>query len=224
MMRFNLRRVSRRLSTSLAFMLVFAIFSGVITEFFIELGKERGWYDKPSERLIAGMTDFSDFVTQTWFLVAAAFLTGFAAGLWTDFGLRRQEAALAIDATPPRLALSGQPGHLDYVVEGVQSFNDVTTIFRSASRDTKNITQTIALYSWILKFVNNFAWKRKFTSRLAAKLIRFSEKMSDYAPRIAEVRKRTHENCLALIECTPILNQATLDALVQFANALYQSS
>lgn len=63
---------------------------GVVGEFFVELARERGLYEGPSRRLDAAMTAFSEFVTQTWMLVAAALLCGLAIGLWADTLMRRR--------------------------------------------------------------------------------------------------------------------------------------
>ena len=150
MVRFSPRRLSRRLATSLTFLLLLTIVGAMVSEFFIEIGKERGWYTQPSERLGAAMTAFSDFVTQAWFLVISAFLTGITAGLWSDVVLRRWEAARTLSAAPLEPMPAAELGQLDYIVEGLQSLHDITSIFNSATKDTNRIVRTMSRYNWFL--------------------------------------------------------------------------
>lgn len=54
----------------------------VVSAFFIELAREWGWYDEPSQRLGAAMSAFNSIVSQPWFVVIAVFFIGLAIGLW----------------------------------------------------------------------------------------------------------------------------------------------
>ena len=64
----------------------------VVGEFFIELARERGWYDSPSQRVDAFLSAFSVFVTQVWLLCLASGLAGLTIGLWTDKFLRKHDS------------------------------------------------------------------------------------------------------------------------------------
>jgi hypothetical protein len=86
----RMRRILRWLALGISSLLVLPIIGGVAGEFFIELARERGWYDHPSQRLDAAVSTFSAFVTQPWFLVVTALFVGLALGAWLDLLLRRQ--------------------------------------------------------------------------------------------------------------------------------------
>lgn len=85
------RRFIRWFATAVMAGLVLAIVFGVVGEFFIELARERGYYDNPSERMDTVMTAISAFVTRTWFLVLTGAVAGFAGGGWLDTVLRRKD-------------------------------------------------------------------------------------------------------------------------------------
>lgn len=216
---FNIRRLSKRLSTSITFVFLLSIAAAVLAEFFIELAKERGAYNTPTARLNAAMTAFSEFVTQTWFLVTAAFFAGLTAGLWVDPILRRREAA----SMQQELALTipvGQPGTLDYIVEGLQSFTDITEIFQSVSKDTTKIQRSLVRYQRLFVLFQDFSKRRTLAAKLAAKLNKFSGNTGRYVPQIADARQRTYVNCLAVIEGANIATHDDLNALVQFVGVL----
>ena len=215
----RLRSIIRRLVLTAFLSAVAAITWGVFGEFFIEWARENGFYNNPSERLEAGMTAFSSFVTQFWFLIATAFLAGLVVGLWTDKILRRREAAGDPDAVLRSLPI-GEPGQLDYIIEGLESLQDITRIFNEMARTVQRNTRMMARYEIILRFVQNFWWRRKIAARVASKLNKYSKTMNIYIPLIADVTKRAHVNCLAVIENTPIHSDAELMHLLGFAGAL----
>jgi len=66
-----------------------AILFPVAGEFFIEFGREQGWYANPTSRLAAYMSAAAEFTTQTWILVLAGFLAGLVVGRLLDYLLRR---------------------------------------------------------------------------------------------------------------------------------------
>jgi hypothetical protein len=86
-----MRSVLRWLALYVAAGLILAIGFGVISEFFIELAREKGWYTNPSDKLDTAMNAFSSFVTQPWFLIVTAALGGLATGVWLDVLLRRAD-------------------------------------------------------------------------------------------------------------------------------------
>lgn len=86
-------RFVRWLATVVVVGLVLAVSFGVVGEFFIELAREKGLYDQPSERLSGFMTALSAFVTQTWFMALTGVAVGFAGGMWVDSLLRKRETA-----------------------------------------------------------------------------------------------------------------------------------
>jgi hypothetical protein len=96
-----MRSFLRWLTLSAAGGLVLAIAAGVVAEFFIELARERGWYDNPSQRLDAAVNAFRSFVTQTLFISTTALVAGLALGAWLDLFLRHREingSAWTVDA------------------------------------------------------------------------------------------------------------------------------
>jgi hypothetical protein len=218
---FSLRRLSRRLSASLTFLFLFAIAGALVAEFFIELGKEQGWYQQPAQRVEAAMTAFSVFVTQTWFLVLAAALTGLTAGLWSDVALRKREAIWALsNIAPNELLLKAAPGQLDYIVEGLEGINDITKIFTALAKHTEQIATTMEKYNRRFSRVTDPHKRRKLAAALSLKLNAFAEKIGGYAPQISDATKRTQVNCHAVIEGTPILNLGTLNSLLDFGKTL----
>jgi hypothetical protein len=92
----RLRSLLRWLFVAVFSAMLLGITAGIVGEFFIELGKENGWYDSPSQRLDAAMTALSTFVTQTWFLVGTAFFAGLTVGAWLDHFLRKRGARRGI--------------------------------------------------------------------------------------------------------------------------------
>ena len=77
--------------------LLLVILSGVVGEFFIELARERGWYESPSLRVDAAMSGFNAFVTQQWVLFLATLVGGLTGGVWLDALLRKLTKTLPIE-------------------------------------------------------------------------------------------------------------------------------
>lgn len=90
-----MRRLLRRLVTAIASGLAIVVLYPVTSEFFIELAREWGWYEKPSHRLDVAMSAFSSFVSETWFFATTTFFVGLAVGMWVDTFLRRREGSQA---------------------------------------------------------------------------------------------------------------------------------
>jgi len=96
----------RLLRTAVSFVfgaIVVAILASVVGEFFIELARERGLYDHPSQRASAAMSALHGFVTQTAFLMFASAVGGLTLGLWLDrfLGRREKPSEVNADPTPP---------------------------------------------------------------------------------------------------------------------------
>ncbi len=103
----QMRKIVRLIRVTIAGGLILAIAAGVIGEFFIELARECGWYDNPSERLDATVSAFSSFVTHPWFIALAAGFFGLAVGAWLDLFLRRRETVVSVAELPPEPAREG---------------------------------------------------------------------------------------------------------------------
>lgn len=220
MLSFSPRRLSRRLATSLTFIFLLSLLGAIVGEFFIELAKERGLYAQPAERLGAAVTAFSSFVTQTWFLSISACLTGLTVGLWADVALRRWEALRAVGRSAIEPLPAAEPGQLDFIVEGMQSFHDIKIIFGDLTHHTTQIVRTMEHYNRRRRSVSDPHKSRKLASKLALQLSAFSKNLRRYAPQVADAAKRTHVNCLAVINGTPILDVSGLNSLLGFMQTL----
>ena len=66
----------------------------VIGEFFIELAKEKGLYQHPSERLERTVNWLLAIADLPGFKISVAVLASFAAGMWLDTIVRRKQASL----------------------------------------------------------------------------------------------------------------------------------
>ncbi|MEQ8746435.1 hypothetical protein [Pyruvatibacter sp.] len=73
--------------------------SPVVSEFFIELARERGVYDNPTETLEGGIAMLSGLVNSQYFISTLALVAGLSVGLWLDHFLRRIERKHAPEAT-----------------------------------------------------------------------------------------------------------------------------
>ncbi|MCW5686593.1 MAG: hypothetical protein KIT85_19535 [Pseudolabrys sp.] len=190
-------------------------------EFFIELGKEFGWYDKPSQRLEGVLTTLSALVTQSSFLVIAALLTGLTIGLWLDVALRKREAkSLLINAPSNELALKAEPGRLDNIIEGLESVEDITRIFRALAKDTNQMATIMMRSQRRILSTHDYKKRRKHATALSLKLNEFSEKIATYAPQISDATKRIHLNYLAVIEKAPVTDMSDLNSLFELAEML----
>jgi hypothetical protein len=87
----NFRKIIRMAATSVAAIAFSGLVYPVVSEFFIELAREHGWYDKPSDK-VAAMTEWLSFVRETWFIASSTGVIGFALGVWVDAILRRSES------------------------------------------------------------------------------------------------------------------------------------
>lgn len=137
----GMRRVLRWLALYVAGGFILAIASGVVSEFFIELARERDWYASPSDKLDTAMSAFSSFVTQAWFLALTTGLVGLAIGAWGDLFLRRRERRLSKKETnwdewgrQDRISVIGkafhnQPVHLDGKSYVSCKFHNATLIY-----------------------------------------------------------------------------------------------
>lgn len=67
-----------------------AVLFPVVGEFCIDLAKEHGFYEHPSQRLAAMMTYLDALVGASWFHWAGGAIIGLAAGVWLDALLRRK--------------------------------------------------------------------------------------------------------------------------------------
>jgi len=88
------RKIIRWAITGVVAIAVPGVIYPVVSEFFIELAREWGWYETPSAK-VAAMTGWLSVAQQTWVYVGTAALTGLAAGLWLDSFLRRREVRVA---------------------------------------------------------------------------------------------------------------------------------
>jgi hypothetical protein len=96
-----MRRIVRKVVTAVASLLAIVVLYPVISEFFIELAREKGWYQHPSQRLGDAMTAFNAFVSQPWFTHLAAIFGGLALGMWADTALRRRRIEHSLIAPQP---------------------------------------------------------------------------------------------------------------------------
>lgn len=95
----------------------------VVGGFFIEWAKERGWYDRPSEKIGAVM----EFLTSAEIRMIALFLSGLAIGLWLDWMLRNHPSTLregASSRTAQKSPNASAPGE-----NAPRQFVDVTPLF-----------------------------------------------------------------------------------------------
>ncbi|MGA2842992.1 MAG: hypothetical protein ABSG18_23120 [Steroidobacteraceae bacterium] len=90
------RRIARLVASTFFSVFVLTIILAVISEFFIEWAREKGWYANPSQRLDAGISAFNHFVTQIWFVMATMFAAGLTMGLWFDWVVRWIETRRSI--------------------------------------------------------------------------------------------------------------------------------
>lgn len=205
--------------------IVLPIIVAVCGEFFIELGKEWGWYERPSERLGAAVTALSSFITQPWFLVIAALSGGLTAGLWADVWLRRREAAAAFPViSRDNLISLGEPGMLDHLVEGIQALKDITNTHNALSKQTLKINRATVIYNVRLQVTQNFEKRRKLAAGLASKMNGYSRRVGLCGPQIADARKRIRVNCGAAIESITVLDHDTLNELRGFGAVLESNS
>lgn len=78
----------------------------VASEFFIELARELGVYDHPSERVASVSSFLAEITAHSWFPWIGGMIFGFALGTWTDWLLRRQERRREEQEAEERRALA----------------------------------------------------------------------------------------------------------------------
>lgn len=94
----TMRRRIRKWLSWIASATVAVIVVPVLGQYFVELAREGGIYEQPSE-IVGGVTNaVFAFVTQTWVLVFASFIVGLTSGMWLDLLLRNKGKALALRA------------------------------------------------------------------------------------------------------------------------------
>jgi hypothetical protein len=106
----EIRRLIRWVASGCTTLLTLAFFP-VVSEFIIELLREKGFYERPSERMEALMATMSVFVTQTWFVALTTFFIGLSLGLWVDTIMRWREKT---ESEPAPLEIRfdpSNPGH-----------------------------------------------------------------------------------------------------------------
>jgi hypothetical protein len=151
----------------------------------------------------------------------AALLTGVSIGLWLDIALRKREAISALPrSTSSELLQNAEPGMLDYIVEGLQSIQDIARIFSALTKPAENIAATMERHQRRFFATNDPQKRLKLAAKLSLKLNEFSQQMKAYIPQISDATKRIQVNCLPVIEETPILNLSDLNSLLEFAGTL----
>ncbi len=83
-MRSILLSISKFILFSVFFALIIGIIGAVFGELFIEYAKEKGAYEKPSEKIGNAMTWVFNFVTSTGFLISLAAIIGLCIGVLID--------------------------------------------------------------------------------------------------------------------------------------------
>jgi hypothetical protein len=215
-----LRSFLRKFISALTAGLLLAIIGAVIAEFFIQFFKEKGWYDKPSERLDVALNAFVILITQPWILIIASFLVGLTIGLWTDSLLRWWERHhhLDADATVSTQSFpSTEPmGMLDYILDGLRAIKEIGSIYVEITRDTTRINRTMNRYKNFLLVCKNLNMKRKLLARLGGKIGTYSQQMHGYAARMHAASIRVEANCVPVIERSVIATNADFEALLNF--------
>jgi hypothetical protein len=135
----EMRKLARLILVTIAGGLILAIAAGVIGEFFIELARQRGWYDNASERLDAAASAFSSFVTQPWFLIITAVLGGLALGVWLDVLLRRADRHRAATVRAARALLTKARPYVQYITGRLKYAHEVCSGVRGAENFYKKL-------------------------------------------------------------------------------------
>ena len=87
----KIRKFIRWLLVVVVLTTLLSIVISVVGEFFIELAREKRFYDNPTQKLDAAMTALRGFMTSDLVLWATFLVLGLTIGLWFDALLRRIE-------------------------------------------------------------------------------------------------------------------------------------
>lgn len=87
-----MRKFIRRSLTSILVAALSAILLAVVAEWFIEVVRDKGWYDNAGLGWDRAVSATVGFVTAPIILAPVLFLTGVVSGLWLDLFLMRKEA------------------------------------------------------------------------------------------------------------------------------------
>jgi hypothetical protein len=102
------RKVARGTAAAAAAVVLAIAVYPVAGEFFVELAREQGWYDRPSDRLAQMSASLSALGQADWFHWVGGWVIGLACGLWLDALLKRRQSP-SFTATLRRPTQNGRP-------------------------------------------------------------------------------------------------------------------
>lgn len=120
-----MQNVRNRLRIGLTWALILLIapvIVSVLAEFFIELARERGLYDRPSETISNIMTALETVTGSWWFIAPGLLIVGAAGGLWLDFLVRKLpfRGSEGQVATAVQVRTSDNSQGLDLIPDGIR--------------------------------------------------------------------------------------------------------
>ena len=106
---------------------------------------------------------------------------------------------------------------LDYLVEGIQAVDDITTTINASSKDTERFAKMLSRSARILPFITSLKLRRKCLSKVASNINRYSDKVQKTADFIGNATPAVRDNQIPYIERSRPSSPADVNALIKFA-------
>ncbi|MER0239552.1 hypothetical protein [Fulvimarina sp. MAC8] len=167
-----MRNLTRKIATWFLVAVVLAIIITVLSEFFIEVAKDKGFYDNAGKRWDRVMGAVADLVTTGYVLYPVTALSGLVAGVWLHHWAGKWDAkrktphpwdrAAYVDPiTKSRLAEISATKSIEVAEEAVR-IAQLTVGHESSAEDVRTALERLATKASLLEGEPNFrfAWRR----------------------------------------------------------------
>jgi len=151
------RQAIRRAVTTILAVLVTFVLAPVVSEFFIKLAEERGYYDQPSAKVASAMETLALITESWWFLVALGYVAGGASFMWIDYFLRRTERqrdeTVLVKWVPTSIRLQFRAGThsvIQLANQNVQQFNGERFNPRFLGQDGQLLGEQVLWYFFLI--------------------------------------------------------------------------
>lgn len=95
-------------------------------------------------------------------------------------------------------------GFLDYIVDGEQAIKDISRSLVKIAKETQKIGKKANRYTFVLRFVQSFKWRRKLIGRFSRHMSRYADRLFNYSKLIGRINPLIRTNCHSLMSVSDV--------------------